>query len=345
MGLTDAASVKQTAQQSPPVQGAPRSAPPAPVAEGDWAGGLPEYAGGADYVAAVGARRKKTALALVQACRPKQWSKNLLVLAAPAAAGVLFDPEVPGRVALAFVSFCLLSSATYLFNDVHDRAEDARHDEKRSRAIAAGRVSVGLALSTATVLAVLGLGIAAVVRPALAGVGAAYLALTATYTLWLRHLAVADIAAVAAGFVLRALAGGVAVGVPLSRWFLIVTSFGALFLVAGKRYAELPGAHHATVRAPLREYSPAYLRFVMVLAAAVAVGAYCLWAFQRRRHGVSPWYDLTILPFVLWLLRYALLVDQGAGQAPEELALRDRFLLSMSVAWAAIFAGAVYVGT
>jgi decaprenyl-phosphate phosphoribosyltransferase len=81
----------------------------------------------------------------------------------------------------------------------------------------------------------------------------------------------------------------------------------------------------------------------MILAAAVAVGGYCLWAFQRRRDGVSPWYDLTIVPFVLWLLRYALLVDQGRGQAPEELVLRDRFLQTMTLVWAALFAGAVYV--
>jgi decaprenyl-phosphate phosphoribosyltransferase len=228
-------------------------------------------------------------------------------------------------------------------------------------------------VGTALALAIAGLALAAAVRPALAGMGAGYLALTTTYTLWWRSVAVADIAAVTAGFVIRAIAGGVAVDVPVSRWFVIVTSFGALFLVAGKRYAELVGsdgadaprvlaATHAeqfgdwmtetpgpssgagSVRAPLRVYSAAYLRFVMILAAAVAVGAYCLWAFQRRGHGVSVWYDLTILPFVLWLLRYALLVDQGLGQAPEELVLGDRFLLAMGFAWTAIFAGAVYVG-
>jgi decaprenyl-phosphate phosphoribosyltransferase len=129
----------------------------------------------------------------------------------------------------------------------------------------------------------------------------------------------------------------------------MVTSFGALFLVAGKRYAELntgrtPSAPNPG-RTALRAYTTAYLRFVMVLAAAVAVGAYCLWAFQHRRHGGgSIWYDLTILPVVMWLLRYALLVDQGAGRAPEELILGDRFLLAMSVAWTAIFVGAVYGG-
>jgi decaprenyl-phosphate phosphoribosyltransferase len=312
--------------------------------------------------------------ALVLACRPRQWTKNLLVIAAPAAAGVLFHTDVPGQVLAAFVAFCLLSSGAYLLNDVHDRAEDARDPGKRSRPIAAGEVSVRLAVGTALALAVAGLALAAAVRPALAGMGAGYLALTTTYTLWWRSVAVADIAAVTAGFVIRAIAGGVAVDVPVSRWFVIVTSFGALFLVAGKRYAELVGSDGAdapraraagpgeqsfgdwmtetpgpssaagSVRAPLMVYSAAYLRFVMILAAAVAVGAYCLWAFQRRGHGVSVWYDLTILPFVLWLLRYALLVDQGLGQAPEELVLGDRFLLAMGFAWTAIFAGAVYVG-
>jgi decaprenyl-phosphate phosphoribosyltransferase len=312
--------------------------------------------------------------ALVLACRPRQWPKNLLVIAAPAAAGVLFHTDVPGQVLAAFVAFCLLSSCAYLLNDVHDRAEDARDPGKRSRPIAAGEVSVRLAVGSALALAVAGLALAAAVRPALAGMGAGYLALTTTYTLWWRSVAVADIAAVTGGFVIRAIAGGVAVDVPVSRWFVIVTSFGALFLVAGKRYAELvgsdgadapraraaapgeqsfgdwmteapgPSATTGSVRAPLRVYSAAYLRFVMILAAAVTVGAYCLWAFQRRGHGVSVWYDLTILPFVLWLLRYGLLVDQGLGQAPEELVLGDRFLLAMSFAWTAIFAGAVYVG-
>jgi decaprenyl-phosphate phosphoribosyltransferase len=282
--------------------------------------------------------------ALVRACRPKQWTKNLLVLAAPGAAGVLLHEEVPGKVALTFVAFCLLASATYLFNDVHDRAEDAQHPSKRARPIASGELPVAVAIACAALFALAGLGICAAVRPELAAVGAGYLALTISYTLWWRHIAVADIAAVAAGFVLRAVAGGVATEVSLSRWFLIVTSFGALFLVAGKRYAELSSAHDGA-RAPLRQYTAAYLRFAMTLTAAVAVGAYCLWAFQRRGHGASVWYGLTILPFVLWLMRYALLLEQGAGEAPEELALTDPFLLAMSVGWVGLFGGAVYVGS
>jgi decaprenyl-phosphate phosphoribosyltransferase len=182
---------------------------------------------------------------------------------------------------------------------------------------------------------------------------------------------------VAGGFVLRALAGGAATSVPLSRWFMLVTSFGALFVVAGKRYAELmtltptdggvEGPHAESgawaptdggraptvrasngspvpaVRASLSAYSERYLRFVLALAATVTTTGYCLWAFQRAHSAKLSWYELTVIPFVLWLLRYALLLDGGEGRAPEELVLHDRFLLSMSAAWLAVFLTGVYV--
>jgi decaprenyl-phosphate phosphoribosyltransferase len=291
--------------------------------------------------------------ALLRACRPKQWVKNLLVLAAPAAAGILTNPDVPGKVAVTFVSFCMLSSSTYLFNDLHDLEQDRHHERKRERPIASGELSVSLAVASACGLAIAGLALAAVVRPELAAVGGAYLLLTGSYTLWLRDVAVADIAAVASGFVLRALAGGVATSVTVSRWFMIVTSFGALFLVAGKRYAELredelrteQQASATPTRASLRAYSEAYLRFVIGLAATVTTAAYCLWAFQRSHENKLSWYELTIVPFVLWLLRYALLVDRGEGQAPEELVLGDGFLLSMGAAWLGVYVVGVYVAS
>jgi decaprenyl-phosphate phosphoribosyltransferase len=282
--------------------------------------------------------------ALIRACRPRQWVKNVLVFAAPGAAGVLSHPHVAREAILTFVSFCMLSSGTYLLNDVHDRHEDRRHRRRRTRPIASGEVSVQLAVATALVLVTFGLGLAAAVRPALAGVGAGYLALTGSYTLWWRSVAVADIAAVAGGFVIRALAGGVATDVSLSRWFVLVTSFGALYLVAGKRYAELREAEQDGVQRPsLRVYSTEYLRLVVGVSAAVTITAYCLWAFQRPHPDRLSWFELTIIPFVLWLLRYTLLLDRGDGHAPEELVLGDGFLLSMSGAWVALFVVGVYV--
>jgi decaprenyl-phosphate phosphoribosyltransferase len=281
------------------------------------------------------------AAALVRACRPRQWTKNLLVLAAPGAAGALTRAEVPGRLALTFLAFCALSSATYLLNDLHDRHEDRLHPRRAGRPIASGAVSPALALVSASMLALAGLGIAFLVRPWLAAVGLGYLVLTGSYTLWWRSVAVADIASIACGFILRALAGGVATDITVSRWFLLVTSFGALFLVAGKRYAELRSG--TVSRASLEQYTEPYLRFVLGLAASVATAAYCLWAFQRSHQAHLSWYELTVIPFVLWLLRYALLLERGDGEAPERTVFGDRFLLTMSAAWTALFVSGVYV--
>jgi decaprenyl-phosphate phosphoribosyltransferase len=291
-----------------------------------------------------GLRRASAPRALFRACRPRQWLKNVLVVAAPGAAGALTRPEIGGKLALCFVSFCALSSCTYLLNDLHDRHEDRLHPRRRLRPIASGELSVRAALIAAFALALLGLGLAAAVRPWLLAVAGGYLALTASYTLWWRSVAIADIAAISGGFVLRALAGGVATSIPVSRWFMLVTSFGALFLVAGKRYAELRQSESAvSARASLREYSERYLMFVIGLSATVATSAYCLWAFQRSHQERLSWYELTVIPFVLWLLRYALLLDRGQGQAPEEVVLRDRFLLTMSAAWLVIFVVGVYI--
>ncbi|MCW3033196.1 MAG: decaprenyl-phosphate phosphoribosyltransferase [Solirubrobacteraceae bacterium] len=286
---------------------------------------------------------RATAWALLRACRPKQWVKNLLVLAAPGAAGILTRPEVPGRLAVTFIAFCALSSCTYLLNDLHDRHEDRLHPRRRDRPIASGAVSPALAVGAAVALAAGGLGLALMVRPWLAGVGLAYLLLTGSYTLWWRSVAVADMASISCGFILRALAGGVATDITVSRWFLLVTSFGALFLVAGKRYAELRTGGSSPTRASLNQYSERYLRFVIGLSATITTTAYCLWAFQRSHQARLSWYELTVIPFVLWLLRYALLIEQGGGEAPEETVFSDRFLLTVSAAWAALFISGVYV--
>ena len=154
---------------------------------------------------------------LIRAMRPRQWTKNLLVLAAPLAAGAIAWSGVPERVLGAFVVLCMISSATYLVNDVRDREQDRIHPRKRRRPIAAGELSVRAALAAAAILSVAGLAVAAVITPRLAAVAAGYLAVTLTYSLWWRKVVVVDILAIAAGFVLRALAGGVATDVYLSR--------------------------------------------------------------------------------------------------------------------------------
>jgi decaprenyl-phosphate phosphoribosyltransferase len=294
-------------------------------------------------VASVRRSARSSARVLLRACRPRQWSKNLLVFAAPCAAGVIDRPQVAMRGVGAFLVLCLLSSATYLVNDVHDREQDRCHPGKRSRPVAAGEISPRLALWVAAALAFVGVVAATAITPGLGVVACGYLALTASYSLWLRHVVIADILVIAAGFVLRALAGGVATDIYLSRWFVIVTACCAIYLVAAKRYAELreyPGS--SLVRATLRHYSLTSLRLTLLATSTVAGVAYTGWAFTRPSHVV--WYGLSVVPLLLWLGRYANLIGTGAGQAPEELILRDRTLLALGVAWSFLFLGGVYVG-
>jgi decaprenyl-phosphate phosphoribosyltransferase len=272
-----------------------------------------------------------------------QWSKNLLVLAAPCAAGVIDRPLLAAQVAGAFIVLCLLSSATYLVNDVRDREQDRVHPRKRSRPIASGKLSPTVALRSAVVLAILGVGLASAIDPKLGLLGCGYLALTASYSLWLRNVVVFDILAIAAGFVLRALAGGIATDIYLSRWFVIVTACCAIFLVTAKRYAELRSRPAAgATRATLARYSTRTLTMTLAAAALIAGVAYISWAFTRPSHLL--WYGASIAPFFLWLARYARLVRGGIGEAPEELILRDQTLLALSAAWAALFLGGVYAG-
>ncbi len=242
----------------------------------------------------------------------------------------------------AFVVMCMVSSATYLVNDVRDLEQDRRHPRKRTRPVAAGDLSPRAALLTAAMLALAGVAWAIAIAPGLGAVACAYLALTASYSLWLRHVVIADILVIAAGFVLRAIAGGVATDIYLSRWFVIVTACCAIYLVAAKRYAELCEQSRSThTRATLRHYSSGGLRVCLFLAGFLAVAAYSGWAFTRPSHLV--WYGLSIVPLVLWLGRYARLINAGAAQAPEELILRDRPLLVLGAAWGLLFLGGVYV--
>ncbi len=280
---------------------------------------------------------------LLRACRPRQWSKNLLVLAAPCAAGLITRPAVAAEAAGAFIVLCLLSSATYLVNDVRDAEQDRLHPRKRLRPIAAGQLSPRAALGAAGVLAFAGIAFASAITPGLGLVACAYLALTASYSLWWRRVAVLDILAIAAGFALRALAGGVATDIWLSRWFVIVTGSCAIYLVAAKRYAEL--CEHGGlggVRTTLESYSASGLRLALLAAATVAGLAYTGWAFTRPNHLL--WYGLSIAPLLLWLARYATLIGRGGAQAPEELILGDRALLMLSGGWALLFIGGVYGG-
>ena len=176
---------------------------------------------------------------------------------------------------------------------------------------------------------------------------AVYIIVTMLYSSWLKHVAVVDIVTVASGFVLRAAAGAAAVAVPMSNWFVLVTVFGSLFIVAGKRYAELRemGEDAASVRASLADYSIGYLRIVLIVSCGAALVSYCQWALETADFAQSEWpfYELSIVPMLTALLRYALVLEQGRGAAPEEVFASDRVLQLLGVCWVVVFGLAVYV--
>jgi decaprenyl-phosphate phosphoribosyltransferase len=291
---------------------------------------------------------RSTAVALVRTARPLQWTKNVLVFAAPGAAGVLDDWPELGATLLAFVAFCLASSGTYFWNDVFDVAADRRHPTKRLRPIAAGDLSIAAAQVAGTVLIVAGCAVAALTgRWQTVAVVLTYVVTTMVYSAWLKHVAVVDLVLIASGFVLRAAAGAVAVDVPMSKWFVLCTVFGSLFIVAGKRYAELleVGDGASETRPALEAYTPTYLRGVLTMSCGAAIISYCLWALETKELADTdlPFYELSIVPMLTAMLRYLLLIERGQGGAPEEVFASDRVLQLLGAAWVVTFGLGVYL--
>ncbi|MDT5195061.1 MAG: decaprenyl-phosphate phosphoribosyltransferase [Mycobacterium sp.] len=291
---------------------------------------------------------KNLATGIVKALRPRQWVKNLLVLAAPLFAlggDVQYDyRDVLIKVGIAFVAFSLAASSIYLVNDARDVAADREHPTKRFRPIAAGVVPESLAYALAVVLAVASLVISWFTAPNLALVIAIYIAIQLAYCFGLKHQPVLDICIVSSAYLIRAIAGGAAADIPLSQWFLLVMAFGSLFMVAGKRYAELQLAERtgAKIRKSLESYTSTYLRFVWTLSAAAVVVCYGLWAFERDRITDGSWFAVSMVPFTIAILRYAVDVDGGMAGEPEDIALRDRVLQLLAVALIGTLGAAVF---
>ncbi len=290
--------------------------------------------------------RPGLAVGLIRTARPRQWAKNVLIFAAPFAAGIIGHEDVWWRLVVTFVAFCALSSGGYFFNDALDVERDRSHPRKRHRPIAAGAVPVGIAYVAGTLLFAIGFGLAGWMGGEVALVALAYVALTVSYSYWLKHEPVVEMVLLAVAFVLRAAAGGEAVGVALSPWFTVVVSFGALLVVAGKRYAEQT-AHDVTAtqtRQVLERYPDGFLRFVWAMAATITVAGYCLWALLPGKgpHIPAPWPAISVIPFVVGILRYAMLLESGRGEAPEDVFLRDRILQLSGVIWVAIYAVGLY---
>ena len=283
---------------------------------------------------------------LIREARPKQWAKNALVFVAPGAAGVLTTRQGLTHAVFAFLMFCAAAGATYILNDVLDVEADRRHPRKRHRPIAAGVVPVPLALTVAAIVAVSAVGLSVWRTWQFGLIVAVYIVLTTVYSTVLKHQPVLDVMGLASGFVLRLLGGAYAVQVAISDWFLIISCFGALFIAVCKRIGEKAemGDGQGSTRKLLESYSDRYLSFLEALAAGAVIISYCQFAVQRasERPSIAIWVLLSIIPFMIAILRYALLVDQGKGSAPEDLLGEDRQLQLFGVIWAALMAASVY---
>jgi len=282
-------------------------------------------------------------------CRPKQWIKNFLVAAAPFAAGVMDDAATILTVVAGIVAFSVVASGVYAINDAKDFEADRHHPKKQTRPVAAGRISPASALAFGGVLVAVGVGMGVLTGSAgFAGIVSIYALTTIAYSIWLKHVALVDIAIIAFGFLLRALSGAVLVDVPVSAWFLIVTTFGALFIAAGKRLSErmtLEGNGNS-LRVALDDYAPGFIEFLLGVSTAVVLLSYSLWALelQSETSGI-PWATVSLGPFVLAVLRYAQLIYLGRGGEPEALVLGDRGLQAAGAVWVMTMALTFYGGS
>ncbi len=281
---------------------------------------------------------RSTAASLFGSLRPEQWTKNLIVFAALIFAVKLLDPAALAYASAAFLIFCALSGAVYLINDVSDREQDRLHPLKRLRPIASGDLSPGTALTFAGVLSVVALSASFALRPAFGAVAASYLALFVVYTRWLKHIVILDVMAIAIGFVLRAVAGGLVISVHVSNWLLVCTMLGALFLGLAKRRHEITLLAEGAKghRRILEEYDPYLLDQMIGVVAAATMVAYIIYCASPETHAYfgTEWMVLTT-PFPIYgLFRYLYLVHRKAGGgSPSDMLLTDRPLLACVALW------------
>ena len=287
---------------------------------------------------------------LASAMRIPQWVKNGLLVVAPGAAGLLFHRTVFVNTVVAIAAFCLVASSMYILNDLRDLESDRQHPTKRFRAIASGDLSPRAALSASAMLGVVGLTLPVFIHHP-AGfylILVLYIIETLSYIYWLKNAVIIELGLVASGFFLRSYGGAVASHIPVSTWFLIVVTFGALFLVVGKRSSELRHVGSSN-RVVLAEYTSEFLHSALTLSATVLVTAYCLWAIDTSatglssiKHSIVP-LRLTTVPVVLAILFIIRGAESPEGESPEDLLLKNRTVQVLAIVWAGLVLGGTYL--
>jgi decaprenyl-phosphate phosphoribosyltransferase len=279
-------------------------------------------------------------VASLQAVRPRQWPKNLLVFTAPLAGATLGRSDGFGYALLAFVAFTAASSAVYVVNDLLDVDRDRRHPTKCLRPIASGRLPRRAALVLAAgCLVVSALVTVAIGEPWLAVVIGAYIAISFLYSMSLKHLPGIELTVVASGFVLRALGGAVATHVPPSGWFLTVCSLGALMVAIGKRYTELSSLGEEAIahRPVMRWYSLGRLRAAQRAASVIMLAAYLFWALSEHDPWMRAWHVASVVPLGLALIRFDRLTGLAEGRPVEDLIVRDPMMICCELTWLTMF--------
>jgi len=279
--------------------------------------------------------------------RPYQWSKNLLVFAALIFSGHLFEKSYLENSFLIFIVFCMVSGSIYIFNDIKDRKEDVLHPEKKNRPIASGKLVLPIAWSGAFITITLSIILALLINQNVLYIIGFYLILTIFYTLKLKHVVILDILIVAIGFVLRAVAGAVAIQVYISPWLLVCAFFLALFLVIGKRRNELIVLKDDAInhRKILEEYNPKLLDQMISVVTATTIVSYALYTLDS--HTVERFHTTNLIftiPFViLGVFRYFYLIyKKDMGGRPEKILINDRGILLTVLVWIIVVGIIIY---
>jgi decaprenyl-phosphate phosphoribosyltransferase len=283
--------------------------------------------------------------AVIKTTRPRQWPKNLLVFAAPLAAGSLGRDHGFAYALLAMFAFAFASAAVYLVNDVVDVERDRRHPVKRNRPIASGALPERHAFVLAVLATLFAVGAGVAIRePLLVLTIVVYLGESFLYSFWLKHVPFVEMVLVATGFLLRVLGGAAATHVPLSIWFLLVCSLGALGVAIAKRYTELTslGGDALRHRPVMRWYRPGMLRAWQLVVGLGMLATYLMWAANETT-AARPWHLLSALPLAAALIRFGMLTARQSVRPVEDLLMRDAIMLCFEVVWLALFCVGLYV--
>ena len=271
--------------------------------------------------------------------RPSQWIKNLLIFAVPLASKRITEAEVIRNSVITFVCFTLVSAAVYIWNDIRDAESDRLHPLKASRPIASGAVQSKAGYAFMCVLLTSGLGLSFwLTNTEVLFVLIAYLAIQAAYQTWCRQVVVLDLFCISLGFVLRAISGGFASDIEISVWFISVTASVALFVISSKRYSEMTSSSMQRIaRSVLKSYTESYLRLIWTCSLSISIVFYILWSTENATTGMSALSRLSVVPFILIMLRFAMHVDKGHAEEPEKVVLSDFGILALAPVWAAMF--------